>query len=114
MINLLNIPPVLKYKISSSKGVEVMVCGLDHSGSQPYIIIYLDIKAGGAAILLLLVLLLVTVNTQLFAESKDEVPHDTCQCVQSSKRSTCVHYYMNTNAQQLQSAYCGNQSDNKW
>ena len=35
---LLNIPLVLKHKnkmVSSSKGVKVMVCGLDHSGSQP-------------------------------------------------------------------------------
>ena len=33
------IPLFLKHKVSS-KGVQLMVCGLDHSGSQPFIYKY--------------------------------------------------------------------------
>ena len=31
---------------SSSKGVEVMVCGLDHSGSQPFKYMYMCMLGG--------------------------------------------------------------------
>ena len=34
--------------VSSSKGVDVMVCGLDHSGSQPFnIVVGLGVEGGG-------------------------------------------------------------------
>ena len=32
--------------VSSSKGVEVMVCGLDHSGSQPFKYMYMCMLGG--------------------------------------------------------------------
>ena len=48
VFDFLKIPLVLKHKIrvSSSKGVKVMVCVLDHSGIQPFNYIHMRVCFG--------------------------------------------------------------------